>query len=98
MNVSVASGYRISTVEYLRHDFVAEVEIAAGDSRLMRSDEQPHERRRPRRRFRRFAELGDRIHLTNSRLVVYASESKANHDQQRRTGAAARDGRIGSVA
>ena len=34
---------RIAPVEDLRHDLVAEVEVIAGNARLMRGDEQPHE-------------------------------------------------------
>ena len=63
----------------------------------MGSHEQPHELRRPRRRARRFAELGNRIQLTDTRLLVHAAEHEANDQQQRRTRAAARAGRVGSV-
>ena len=93
-----ALGNGISTVEYLPHDFVAEVELGTGNSRLVRSDAQPHELRCARGRSRRFSKLGDRIQLADTRLLVDAAEHEANRQQQGRTGAAARARRIGSVA
>src|SRR5580693_80813 len=41
------AGRRISAVEDLRQDLVPEIQVVAGDPRLVRSDQQAHEGRRP---------------------------------------------------
>src|ERR1022692_5318566 len=72
---------RISTVEYLRQDFVAKVEVVPRDLRLVRMHDQAHELRRPRRGFRGLAKLGDRIQLTDGRLFVDPAKGESGEQK-----------------
>ena len=91
-------GRWIAAVEDLRHDLVAKVEIGAGDPRLVRGDEQAHELGCARRAPFRLAELRDRIELTHGRLFVDPTEHEANRHEERRPGAATRNGDVGRIA
>ena len=68
--------HRVAPVEDVGHDFVADVEILAGNHRLPRGNEQPHELRCPRRLARRFAQLRNRIELTDGRFLIHPPEHR----------------------
>ena len=97
VNVSVRFGTGSPRIEDLGHDFVAHVEVRTGNHGLLGRDEQPHERRCPRRLARWFSQLRNRIELADGGLLVHAPEHGRDLDQQRPGGAAAEDGHVWRV-
>ena len=81
----------------MRGMFRREIEAGAGDSRLFGRDEQAHEFRRARRRPGGLAELRDRIELADGRLLIDFIEDSTRQQQDRGTGAAACERRVGRI-
>src|SRR3954453_10115086 len=88
----------IAGVVDVGHDFVAEVEVIAGDDRLSRGNGKLHELGGARRLGRWFLELGDLVDLPDGRLFLGLFERNPGQHQNGHAAAAATDGGIRRVA